>query len=131
MGFVELSRAECLELLAAKQVGRVAVTGPEGPQIYPVNYTMHRDGVLFRTAPYTQLAGLVRNAPAAFEVDDIDEFLESGWSVVVTGTATYVDDPDDLPDSRAGLPDSWAAGDRTLFVRIEPTGVTGRRVNSP
>ena len=83
------------------------------------------------TAPYTQLAGLVRNAPAAFEVDDIDDFLESGWSVVLTGTATYVDDPDDLPDSRVGFPDSWAAGDRTLFVRIEPTGVTGRRVNSP
>jgi hypothetical protein len=37
-GLIELDRAECLELLAAKSVGRIAYVGDTGPRILPVNY---------------------------------------------------------------------------------------------
>ncbi|HET9561890.1 MAG TPA: pyridoxamine 5'-phosphate oxidase family protein, partial [Propionibacteriaceae bacterium] len=39
-GLIELDRAECLELLAAKFVGRIAYVGDTGPRILPVNYIL-------------------------------------------------------------------------------------------
>ena len=35
-------------------------------------------------------------ARVAFEIDDIDEFLQRGWSVVAVGDAELVDDQDTL-----------------------------------
>jgi hypothetical protein len=64
----------------------------------------------------------------AFEVDDIDEFVETGWSVLVVGTACGVDDPGDIPRSLGDRPAPWAPGTRNLYVRIQPETVTGRSV---
>ena len=49
---VELSRDECLELLGAMSVGRIAYTTDDGPRVLPVNYVLEGDGVIFRTVPY-------------------------------------------------------------------------------
>lgn len=127
--FEELERSECVQLLSAKLVGRVAVCGPRGPQVFPVNYSVHEGTILFRTTPYSQLANLASDARAAFEVDEVDEFLQSGWSVLVVGTATRVSDPDELPDNLSERPEPWAQGARTLFIRINPDEITGRRVH--
>ena len=50
-GLIELDRAECLELLAAKSVGRIAYVSDTGPRILPVNYILSDDCVIFRTVP--------------------------------------------------------------------------------
>ena len=47
----ELTRAECFELLAGGQLGRVAVTDDRGPVVFPVNYVLDRHTVVFRTEP--------------------------------------------------------------------------------
>ena len=39
----ELSRDECLELLATKTVGRVAYCTPDGPEVLPLNYVVEGD----------------------------------------------------------------------------------------
>jgi len=96
--FEELSRDECVRLLGDKSVGRIAFCGPDGPRVYPVNYAWRDGSVIFRTAAYNSLAATLRDAAAAFEVDDIDEFLESGWSVLAVGRARAVEDPDELAD---------------------------------
>jgi nitroimidazol reductase NimA-like FMN-containing flavoprotein (pyridoxamine 5'-phosphate oxidase superfamily) len=127
--FEELAFAECMELLSGKQVGRVAMCGPDGPLVFPVNYTVHDGGILFRTAAYTQMAQLLDVARAAFEVDEIDDFLQCGWSVLALGQAHYVDDPGDLPGHWENRPEPWASGVRKLFIRIDPVKVTGRRVH--
>ena len=92
--FQHLPPEECRELLAAKSVGRVAFNGPDGPQVLPVNYVVHRRSIFFRTAAGSALGNAMRNTPVAFEIDDIDEVLQSGWSVVAVGEADLVDDPD-------------------------------------
>ena len=69
---------ECRDLLAAKSVERVAFNGPDGPQVLPVNYVVHRRSIFFRTAAGSMLADAMRNSRVAFEIDDIDEFLQSG-----------------------------------------------------
>jgi nitroimidazol reductase NimA-like FMN-containing flavoprotein (pyridoxamine 5'-phosphate oxidase superfamily) len=128
--FEELTRDECLRLFETKTVGRVAFTAPSGPQIFPVNYAISNETVVFRTAAYSSLAANLNNARAAFEVDDVDDFHRAGWSVLAVGLATLVDDPDELVDLwRDDAPEPWAAGLRTLLVRITPDEITGRRVH--
>ena len=128
--FEELTRDECLRLFQTKTVGRVAFTAPRGPQIFPVNYAISNETVVFRTAAYSSLAANLNNAPAAFEVDDVDDFHRAGWSVLAVGLATLVDDPDELVDLwRDDAPEPWAAGLRTLLIRITPDQITGRRVH--
>lgn len=127
--FRELDRAECMELLAGSAVARIAWCSPDGPHVLPVTATVHDGAVVFRTAAYSALARSVRDATVAVEVDDIDVATQAGWSVVVTGTAEIVLEPDDLVDLwRSDGPEPWAPGVRTLFVRVVPGRVTGRRI---
>jgi uncharacterized protein len=127
--FQHLPPEECRELLDAKSVGRVAFDGPDGPQVLPVNYVVLRRDIFFRTATGSTLANAMRGTRVAFEIDDVDEFLESGWSVLAVGHAELVDDPDLLVELWGDQgPKPWAAGLRTQFVRITPTRLTGRRV---
>ena len=48
---IELDREECLELLAAKSVGRLAYAADYGARILPVNYVLADDSIIFRTVP--------------------------------------------------------------------------------
>jgi hypothetical protein len=127
--FQNLPPEECREYLSATSVGRVGFNGPDGPQVLPVNYVVHRRSIYFRTAAGSALAEAVRNSRVAFEIDDIDEFLQRGWSVLAVGDAELVDDPDLLVElwGEQG-PKPWAVGLRTQFVQITPIRLTGRRV---
>ncbi len=121
----DLTLAECLELLASRSVGRVAFCTSDGPIVLPVNYSMYDGAVVFRTAPQNVIAQHVNERPTAFEVDDVDDFTESGWSVLVQGKAAFVDSVGEIPpDSR---PEPWAEGTRVV-IRVVPRSVTGRRV---
>src|ERR1700677_2914932 len=67
-----LSVDECLELLKAHQFGRVAVVIDGQPIIFPVNYAIDGDAVVFRTDPGSKLSGAAMGR-VAFEVDGVDE----------------------------------------------------------
>jgi len=121
----ELSQAECLEQLDAHHVGRVAYCDADGPVVVPVNYVRDGESVLIRLAPESALARSLDSTPASFQVDEFDDFTQSGWSVLLRGTASYVD-PDDHPATRHLRP--WAEGERTRHVRIVATRITGRRL---
>jgi uncharacterized protein len=122
----ELAEAECLQLLDSRQVGRVAYNDAEGPVVMPVNYTVADGMILFRVAPYSQLADRLRDGPASFQVDHVDEEARAGWSVLVRGHAARAKGWE-LPelDDR---PTPWAAGDRNLHVRLSPHHITGVRL---
>jgi len=126
--FDELDEAECLRLLTSKHVGRVAWCGSRGPQVLPVNYTIVDGSVVFRTSPYSQLAKALYENDTAFQVDDVDEFLQAGWSVLVVGSATYLKHAEEVPKSLEDRPTPWAPGVRQMYIRIEPRSITGRRV---
>ncbi len=126
---VDLSREDCARLLGAGIAGRVALGTPTGPHIIPVNYTVDHDSVLVRTTAYSLLGTYGRDAQLCFEVDQFDYELKRGWSVVVRGRASFVDDQEELAEiSRSGLPRPWAAGQRHLVVRIPWTEITGRQL---
>ena len=75
---------ECRRLLGTDEVGRLAVIDGGSPAIFPVNYVVDGDSVVFRTATGTKLDAGTRH-PVAFEIDDFDRESRTGWSVVVSG----------------------------------------------
>jgi nitroimidazol reductase NimA-like FMN-containing flavoprotein (pyridoxamine 5'-phosphate oxidase superfamily) len=124
----ELAEAECLRLLSTKQVGRVAHNDADGPVVMPVNYTLDNGMILFRVAPYSQLADRLRDGPASFQVDHVDEEARTGWSVLVRGHASRAKGWE-LPEAD-NRPTPWAEGDRNLHVRLSPHHISGVRLVS-
>lgn len=130
-GFDELSSDDCWALLGGRAVGRIGFTGTHGPQILPVNHAVDDASIVFRTAAYDSIARDVRGNRVAFEVDELDDGMCTGWSVLAVGYAEMVDDPDELVKLWAGHgAEPWAPGTRTLYLRITPERVTGRRVTA-
>lgn len=124
----ELSRSECETLLRRGVFGRVAISTPSGPHIVPMNYAVSESSVVVCTTPYSLLGTYGRDSMLAFEVDHVEHARQRGWSVVVRGRAEPVEDPDELHTMVRVLPRPWAAGRRSLYLRIALTEVTGRRL---
>ena len=128
-GFRELEQQECLRLLTKVPVGRIVHTRQALPAVLPVNFCMDVDGaVVLRTSADSELVRAIDGAVVAFEADEVDAQVHSGWSVVVTGSATVVTDPDEHDRLARTGPSSWAPSPREVFVRIEPELVTGREL---
>lgn len=128
-GIEWLEQDECLELLAADEVGRLAINVGHAPTILPVNYRMDGEAVVFRTDEGIKLAAGTR-APVSFEIDDVDRSHHTGWSVVVTGRLEEVTPYDAETYERVhALPvEPWAGGEKAHWVRIVPSRITGRRI---
>jgi uncharacterized protein len=125
----ELSYGSCRSLLAGGVFGRVGVCTPDGPRILPVNYSVVGEAVVIRTTLDGLLATYGVHAPLVFEVDHVDYDEHKGWSVMATGAGELVEDPEDLAlVRRTWEPRPWAGGDRPLFVRLQWTELTGRRL---
>jgi uncharacterized protein len=126
----ELTLDECRELLARRQVGRLALTTPAGLRIYPVNYTLQDDDIVFRTLPYGEVANNAVDAQVAFSVDDLDDRAHSGWHILAVGTCRRVENPGEVRMIRDEAdPTPWATGQRSLYFRIPWDDLTGRRVH--
>ena len=83
---------------------------------------------LFRTVKDGEIFRHALDSICAFEIDDTDEFLESGWSVVVVGRLQLATEDDFARMLHGEVPEPWAAGDRWMFVRLSGEDVSGRRV---
>ncbi|WP_189448249.1 helix-turn-helix domain-containing protein [Streptomyces abikoensis] len=126
----ELPLEECWEKLAAGGVGRVVFSRSEGPEAAPVNYRFVGDSIVFRTAAGGALASVV-GGEVAFEVDRIDEARSEGWSILVRGVAEPVTDPQEQQRLRdIADPQTWAGGERDVWVRIPLGTISGRRIRS-
>jgi nitroimidazol reductase NimA-like FMN-containing flavoprotein (pyridoxamine 5'-phosphate oxidase superfamily) len=129
-GMTVLDREACLGLLRTVPVGRVAaVIGGGQPHIMPVNFTVVRDAtdgdaIVFRTDTGTKLRSVERGR-IAFEADHYDATSRTAWSVVVHGEAEEIDPP---PAGASHDPDPWGRGEKSHWVRIRATTVTGRRI---
>jgi uncharacterized protein len=123
--------SECRRLLAERHLGRLAIPDFGGPMIFPVNYVVDQDLVVFRTDPGTKLDAATERESVAFEVDAVDAATRTGWSVVVRGTLAEITDPAHLARLRALPLYPWAPGDKARYVRVRPRSVTGRRIRIP
>lgn len=118
-----VSERTCWEMLATGSVGRVAFFFDGQTEIFPVNYDVDGDGIVFRSNAGRKMASI--GSQVAFEVDFLDPAARSGWSVVVRGTARDVTEEVASVSPPPGQP--WA-GDKDFVVRLVDCKVTGRRV---
>jgi nitroimidazol reductase NimA-like FMN-containing flavoprotein (pyridoxamine 5'-phosphate oxidase superfamily) len=124
----EITGDEALRLLerGGQPVGRLVITLGGEPVVFPLNYAVDGDAVVFRTQVGTKLTGITRSL-ATFEVDDIDG-SGAGWSVAFEGVAQEVldADPAALRSRLAAIDlETWPGGDRPHVVRITPYRVHG------
>jgi hypothetical protein len=125
---VELDRDACLRLLADRQIGRLVFTEGALPAAQPVTYLLDGEEIIFRTADDSKRAAATRNAVVAFQVDQIDPTIGSGWSVLGVGQAYEVTDPDrlaTLPD-RAPAPQVPGPPPHTIAIPLQR--LTGRQL---
>jgi len=127
-GLEAMDEDECLRRLAADTIGRLAVIAGGAPMIFPVNYVLDGNDIVFRTAPGTKLLLAGVDAPVVFEIDEASKLFESGTSVMVHGNLQEVVDPAER-ERLSWLPlRTWAPGDRDHYLRIAAHSVTGRRI---
>ena len=122
-----LDETECWELLERTSVGRLAVDVAGRPDIFPINYTVDDNTIVFRSAAGTKLAASVLMHHVAFEIDGFAPDGRTAWSVVVKGRAHEVQRMVELYEAEDLPLFPWVAFPKPNFVRISPTAVTGRR----
>src|ERR1700734_97162 len=132
-----LEEAECLRLIAPGGIGRLAFSSRYGPTIFPVNYVLFEGTIVFRTVSDSHTDEDLRTGIAhaeykvAFEIDEFDKPGREGWSVLVQGSAHHVESDSERASVLAAGVESWAGGERDLFLRVVPTRITGRRISHP
>jgi nitroimidazol reductase NimA-like FMN-containing flavoprotein (pyridoxamine 5'-phosphate oxidase superfamily) len=126
---LELTEAECWQLLGSVSLGRVVFTHRAMPAIRPVNHLLDDRRIIVRSHLG---AAIVSRATAegsvvCYEVDDLDPVRHTGWSVIVTGMARLVQEPAAI-ERYEELLEPWIAGQMDHVISIEPQFVSGIRL---
>src|SRR5260364_345716 len=103
----EVPEDSCWGYLDTAEVGRLATSVNDQPEVFPVNYVVDGQSIVFRTAAGSKLEDIVTNNRVAFEAD--------GW----TEEAELA-----LCDKMPLLP--WVPTVKRNYVRVEADQITGR-----
>ncbi|MEV0412796.1 pyridoxamine 5'-phosphate oxidase family protein [Streptomyces sp. NPDC050448] len=129
-----LDRDEALRLLSTVSLGRIVFTQHALPAVRPVNHLVEGENIVVRVHDGSALASLlapsgIPGVVVAYEADAIDPETHLGWSVVVTGYATPVADPEEAQGYARRLR-PWVAQTMSRALRITPDLVTGFRLEA-
>ncbi|MDH6197617.1 nitroimidazol reductase NimA-like FMN-containing flavoprotein (pyridoxamine 5'-phosphate oxidase superfamily) [Mycobacterium frederiksbergense] len=122
-----LTRRQCLDLLERVRVGRLVFTEEALPAVQPVNFRVWRDDVVIRVAGGPKLTAATENQVVAFQADELDPDLRTGWSVTIVGHAQQINDVDEMVEVAGTFVQPWVDGRRDHFLRIRTEKVTGRQ----
>ncbi|MBP2414838.1 hypothetical protein JOF48_003637 [Arthrobacter stackebrandtii] len=122
-----LTTAQCWKLLSETSVGRLAVNVDGRPDVFPVNYRVDGETLIFRTGGGTKINAMNEDANVALESDAVSGEFGLAWSVVVKGRAeaAAVDNPALNSKVHGFFP--WQGVGKERLIRIVPETVTGRR----
>lgn len=123
-GLEVLSEAECWHFVRSQSVGRFASNRRgRGPHVVPINYAVEDDdSIVFRSGAGTKLESL-HSGVITIQVDVIDHAHRTGTSVIIEGHGRWLYEEQD-----PSAVEAWAPGDRAYVVRVQPTRITGRRI---
>ena len=131
-GLEIMSTEECWDLLRRTPIGRVAFVHDGEPVILPVSFGVFGHQIAFRSARGAKLGAARMNQPVAFEVDNWDATLLSGWSVLIEGTADIVYTESEVAELEALDVLRWTPQPfDSDWVRILPNDISGRRTSAP
>jgi nitroimidazol reductase NimA-like FMN-containing flavoprotein (pyridoxamine 5'-phosphate oxidase superfamily) len=127
----ELTRVEALQLLSTISYGRVVFTRNALPAIRPVNHVLDNGEIIIRTRLSAKFSIAVDpGTVVAYEADQIDPDQRTGWSVVVTGVARQITEPDRLSRYEQLL-QPWVDLAMDVAIGIQTDLVTGFRFGKP
>jgi len=121
-----LTEEESWELLAGQKLGRLATSVAGEPEIFPVSFAVSGQRIFLRTKPGTKLAEVTISPRVAFEADELGD--DAAWSVVVKGRAQVLERDADLDEARATGLVTYVEDGKTVWIRITPSDVSGRRL---
>jgi uncharacterized protein len=125
----ELSEERCWELLRSQDIGRFGFNYKNRVMILPVSYLVHNRAIYFRTSADGSIGDAVPRLTSSFEIDEARPNRSEGWSVLVSGPSSHVEEPELLTYLWGkAMEEPWAGGKRNSFIRIHASLVTGRRV---
>lgn len=124
---VELDREECLELLGRATIGRVVLSVDCIPVAVPVNLSMVDGDAVFASDVGSKLDAAIRGQVVSVEADGVDGLYHTGWSVLLTGVAHVITDPETIKRARCSFR-AWAPGNHPFLVRVPSTLISGRRI---
>jgi nitroimidazol reductase NimA-like FMN-containing flavoprotein (pyridoxamine 5'-phosphate oxidase superfamily) len=120
--------AECMKLISLETLGRLGYIDLDRPNIVPVNYRSVDGNIFIRSLEGQKLESAHRRDATCLEVDRLDKWGRTGWSVVVHGTLEVIKDAAHLQQAWENDPQPWAHSETFTWLRMEPRSVTGRRV---
>lgn len=88
----ELTWDRCQDLLTESQVAHIAVISEGEPYVSPISYVLVGNAVCLRTGPGKRVDALRQNPRVCVEVSAYDEAAGDWESVIIWGTAEFVDD---------------------------------------
>ena len=126
-----LSSYDCWQLVTEAAgpdgIARIVWSGPDGPAIVPMNFTVADGFLWFQTTPDSRVARECGDQQVLVEVDQVDAGQPHRLERRRDGCGQ-------VPAARRPTPASWAAcwcgrsGPRELLVKVEPDELTGRRL---
>ncbi|RMB58904.1 pyridoxamine 5'-phosphate oxidase family protein [Tessaracoccus antarcticus] len=118
--FSSLDAPECRKLLASQVVGRVAWESAEGINVFPVNYRIVNERVVFHTSESGPLSALLIPTKVGFQVDEFDAESAVGWTLLARGTTASAEGLESV---------SWVPDGRHVGVAINVEWLGGRVVS--
>lgn len=120
-----MTRDEALRRLGSVPLGRIVFTRHAMPVIRPVNHLIDEGQVIIGSHESPAIAiDQELGTVVVYEADDLDPATGTGWSVMVTGLAWLVTDPDQAARYRRALRPP-VAGPISQVIRIDPQIVSG------
>lgn len=119
-----LDAAQCWARLGAQELGRIITHVGDVIEVFPINYVVDGQTLLFRTAEGTKLFSLIVNDDVTFEVDDHTD--ADAWSVIVRGTARVLESDAEVQHADSLPLRPWIPTLKHTYVRIMPHQITGR-----
>jgi hypothetical protein len=122
-----LGADDCWRLLGETHVGRLSVIVDGHPDIFPVNFAVDNETIVFRTGMGTKQQAMEADSVVALESDSVSGEFGIAWSVVVKGAAEAAGPGSPTMDElrRALFP--WQGIGQDFLYRIVPRSITGRR----
>lgn len=123
-----LSSEDCFELLRYTPVGRVAFLADGAIEIFPINYKVNGERIVFRSPIGSKLDAAEMGRRVTFEADQWDPQSKMGWSVVAGGQVREVNDDERLAElERLGL-EPWLDHPQMNWIEIVVEDISGRRL---
>lgn len=120
----ELDEVQAWEFLTAHRIGRLAIVIGGEPDIFPVNYVVDGQSLVFRTAEGSKLLAASLGGRMALQVDEWTH--EGAVSVLAHGTP-HVMEGEERESATSLELDPWVPTHKEHWVRLEVDEVTGRR----